>query len=149
MLGTFNQNLPMILSHNFWCQRNPTSLLDTGMDGLRVNRTTADWVLARVISPEILYKQSKVALDSWNMLSHWCLFITIPLIHSYQSTIKLPSSNELNHRLEILSYRRQLNVNQIKLLSRRRKCEPSQFNIYLAFWMFLLIWLGYMLLLSS
>ncbi len=34
MLGTFNQHLPMILSHNYWCQRKPTSLVDTGMDGV-------------------------------------------------------------------------------------------------------------------
>ena len=34
MLGTFNQHLPMIISHNYWCQRKPTSLPDTGMDGV-------------------------------------------------------------------------------------------------------------------
>ena len=31
MLGTFNQHLPMILSDNFYGQRKPASLLDTGM----------------------------------------------------------------------------------------------------------------------
>ncbi len=38
MLGTFNQYVPMILSNNYWCQSNPRSLLDTGMDVPRVNR---------------------------------------------------------------------------------------------------------------
>ena len=34
MLGTFNQHLPMILSDNYYSQRKPTSLLDTGMGGV-------------------------------------------------------------------------------------------------------------------
>ena len=33
MLGNFNQHLPIILSNNYWCQRKPTSLHDTGMGG--------------------------------------------------------------------------------------------------------------------
>ncbi len=32
MLGTFNQQVPMILSNNYWCQSKTRSLLDTGMD---------------------------------------------------------------------------------------------------------------------
>ncbi len=35
MLGTFNsEHLPMILSDNYYSQRKPTSLLDTGMGGV-------------------------------------------------------------------------------------------------------------------
>ena len=42
MMGTFNQHLPMILSNNYCSQRD---------------------------HPEALYKQAKVALDSWDFPS--------------------------------------------------------------------------------